>query len=90
MLLTSRDRDKLRDQNALSEEIVNAITGNQLGEPMDEQELEDELEALQQKDLDEAMVNTGNVPIADEVTRMPVPSNKERKRETCTHDRLHS
>lgn len=69
----------MRDQNALSEEIVNAITGNQLGEPMDEAELEEELEALQQKDLDEAMVKTGTVPIADEVNRMPVPSNAERK-----------
>merc|ERR1712000_555411 len=54
--------DKLREQNDLSEEIVQAITGNQLGEPVDDMELEDELEAMQQEHLDEQMLKTGNVP----------------------------
>ena len=72
-------RDVLRDQNALSEEIVNAITGNQLGEPIDDAELEDELEQLQQEQLDEQMLKTGNVPVSDAVHRMPTPANTERE-----------
>lgn len=65
--------DKLRDQNALSEEIVNAITNNQLGEPLDETALEDELEQLQQEQLDEQILKTGNVPVTDAVHRLPTP-----------------
>lgn len=64
--------DKLRDQNALSEEIVNAITGNTI-DVMDDAELEADLEQLQQEALDEQIVKTGNVPIADEVGRTPLP-----------------
>ncbi|KAF4121080.1 charged multivesicular body protein 4 [Geosmithia morbida] len=69
--------DKLRDQNALSEEIVQAITGNQLGEPIDDMELEDELDQLQQEHLDEQMLKTGNVPTADAVNKMPSPAQNE-------------
>ena len=72
-------RDKLRDQNALSEEIVNAITGAQLGDIVDEDELEADLEALQQEQLDEQIVKTGNVPVADEVGRTPLPPVADRK-----------
>lgn len=72
-------RDKLRDQNALSEEIVQAITGNSLGEPVDDVELEDELEQLQQEHLDEQMLKTGNVPVSDAVHKMPSPAQAERK-----------
>jgi hypothetical protein len=64
-------RDKLRDQNALSEEIVNAITGQPLGEPIDEEDLESQLEQLQQEQLDEQMLKNGTVPVADEVNKMP-------------------
>lgn len=71
-------RDKLRDQNALSEEIVNAITGQSLGEPIDEDDLESQLEQLQQEQLDEQMLKTGNVPVADEVNKMPSPVITER------------
>jgi charged multivesicular body protein 4 len=76
--------DKLRDQNALSEEIVNAITGQPLGEPIDEEDLESQLEQLQQEQLDEQMLKTGTVPVADEVNKMPpvpvgVPSVTARK-----------
>lgn len=71
-------RDKLRDQNALSEEIVQAITGNQLGEPIDDMELEDELDQLQQEHLDEQMLKTGNVPTADAVNKLPSPAQNER------------
>jgi charged multivesicular body protein 4A/B len=71
-------RDKLRDQNALSEEIVNAITNNQLGEPLDETALEDELEQLQQEQLDEQILKTGNVPVTDAVHRLPTPATTDR------------
>lgn len=74
------NRDKLREQNDLSEEIVQAITGNQLGEPVDDMELEDELEAMQQEHLDEQMLKTGNVPTTDAVAnKMPSPAQQERK-----------
>jgi len=46
---------------------------------MDEDELEEELEALQQEQLDEQMLNTGTVPVADEVHRMPKVANGERE-----------
>ncbi|CEJ92958.1 Putative ESCRT-III component [[Torrubiella] hemipterigena] len=69
--------DKLRDQNALSEEIVNAITQNPLGNQVDDTELEDELEQMQQEFVDEQMLKTGGVPVADAVHQMPTPSNAE-------------
>lgn len=69
----------MREENALSEEIVNAITGQTVGEPIDDMELEDELDALQQEQLDEQMSKTGNVPVADAVHKMPSPVNTERK-----------
>ncbi|KEZ40666.1 hypothetical protein SAPIO_CDS8596 [Scedosporium apiospermum] len=67
--------EKLRDQNALSEEIVAAITSNALGETVDEDELEKELESLQQEQLDEQMLLTGPVPVADAVHKMPAVAN---------------
>ena len=72
------NRDKLRDQNALSEEIVNAITQNPLGQT-DDAELEDELEELQQEFAEEQMLKTDGVPITDAVHSMPTPSTAERK-----------
>lgn len=67
----SLNRDKLREQNALSEEIVNAITGNTIGESIDEDELDAELEELQQEQLDEQMLKTGTVPVSDQIQRVP-------------------
>ncbi|KAL8301779.1 hypothetical protein RB597_002272 [Gaeumannomyces tritici] len=72
-------RDKLREQNALSEEIVNAITNNSLGDPIDEDELEEELEALEQEKLDEQMLNTGTVRASEPIHRLPQAVNGERK-----------
>lgn len=66
----------MRDQNALSEEIVNAITQNTLGEAVDDAELEDELDQLQQEQLDEQMLNT-NPPVTDSAQKLP--SVRERK-----------
>ncbi|KAM4057596.1 snf7 domain-containing protein [Hirsutella rhossiliensis] len=69
--------EKLRDQNALSEEIVTAITGASITDPIDDGELEDELDQLQQEQLDEAILKTGNVPVSDAVHTMPSPANAE-------------
>lgn len=46
---------------------------------VDDQELEDELDQLQQEQLDEQMLNTGNVPVSDAVHRLPTPAKAERK-----------
>ena len=53
------------------EEIANAITSAPIGEPIDEGELEDELEGLEQEMLDERMVKTGALPIGGELDRVP-------------------
>ncbi|EOO04022.1 putative vacuolar-sorting protein snf7 protein [Phaeoacremonium minimum UCRPA7] len=71
--------DKLREQNALSEEIVNAITSNQIGEAIDDADLEDELEQMQQEQLDEQMLKTGTVPVSDQIQHMPAAANGEIK-----------
>jgi charged multivesicular body protein 4 len=69
--------DKLRDQNELSNEVMNAIVSNPLGPEIDEDELEAELEQLQQEKLDEQILSTGNVPVADAVHRMPTAAGRE-------------
>ncbi|ODA80606.1 hypothetical protein RJ55_03565 [Drechmeria coniospora] len=69
--------EKLRDQNALSQEIVDAITGATIGEQVDDMELEEELDQLQQEQLDEAILKTGHVPLSDAVHKMPTPANAE-------------
>jgi len=67
--------DELREQQQLGEEIANAITSAPIGEPLDEGELEDELEGLEQEMLDERMVKTGALPVGGELERAPaVPS----------------
>jgi charged multivesicular body protein 4 len=38
---------------------------------LDDGELEDELEALQQEVLDDKMLHTGQVPVADQIGRLP-------------------
>lgn len=73
------NRERLREQNALSEEIVSAITTNTIGDTVDEDELDAELEELQQEKLDEQMLDTGNVPVSDEVHKMPAVANGESK-----------
>jgi len=67
--------EELREQHALGEEISNAITSTPIGEPVDEDDLENELEALEQESLDNKMLETGAVPITGDVLRIPaVPS----------------
>jgi charged multivesicular body protein 4A/B len=74
-MLMVLDRAQLQEQNALSEEIVNAITSNQIGEPIDEDELDEELEAMQQEQLDEQMLKSGTVPVSDSIHRLPSVAN---------------
>lgn len=68
----------MNEQNQLSQEIANAISGIQVGEPVDEDELDAELEALQEEndkvieqELTNKMLNTGNVPVSDQIQRVP-------------------
>ncbi|KAF4436880.1 vacuolar-sorting protein SNF7 [Fusarium austroafricanum] len=69
--------EELREHNAMSDEIVNAITSNSLGEPIDDEELENELDELQQEQLDEQMLKTGTVPVSDAVHKLPTPASAE-------------
>lgn len=73
----------------LSQEIANAISGIQVGEPVDEDELEAELEALQEEndkvieqELTNKMLNTGNVPVSDQIQRVPAAPTGARKSRT--------
>lgn len=58
-------REELREQHALGEEIANAISSPPIGEPIDEDDLEAELEGMEQEAIDERMLKTGTVPVAD-------------------------
>ena len=55
-----------------------------VGNQGDEAELEDELEALQQEQLDEQMLGTGSVPVSDAIQRLPAAANGESKRDLDT------
>ncbi len=63
-------------------------------EPIDEDELEADLAALEQENLDEKMLKTGTVPVADSLNRLPSAANGERqspspsKRETPANEAL--
>lgn len=72
-------REKLREQHALGEEIANAITSAPIGEPVDEDELNEELDALEQEQLDNKMLKTGTVPVSDDIQRLPAAANGESK-----------
>jgi len=62
----------------MSDEIVNAITQTPMGEAIDDDELENELDELQQEQLDEQMLKTGTVPVSDAVHKLPTPASAER------------
>lgn len=72
-------REKLREQNALSDEIVEAMNSVAVGNQVDEDELEDELEQMQQEQLDEQMTKTGTVPVSDAIHKLPAAANGPRK-----------
>ncbi|KAF9892766.1 ESCRT-III subunit protein snf7 [Aspergillus nanangensis] len=69
--------DQLREQHQLSEEIATAITTNQVSEQPDEADLEDELQGLEQEALDERMLKTGTVPVADQINLLPSAAKGE-------------
>ncbi|KKY17533.1 putative snf7 family protein [Phaeomoniella chlamydospora] len=71
--------DELREQHALGEEIASAITNAPIGEPIDETELDAELDELEQEAMDERMIKTGSVPVNDELNRLPAAANGELK-----------
>lgn len=67
--------DELREQHALGEEIASAITNAPIGEPLDEADLEEELEGMEQEMMDERMLKTGTVPVQG----LPAVGNQPRK-----------
>ena len=78
-MLVGTHREQLREQHELTQEIGNAITSMPITEPIDEDELEADLAALEQENLDEKMINTGTVPVADSLNRLPKAANGESK-----------
>ncbi|KAI1439173.1 vacuolar-sorting protein SNF7 [Xylaria sp. CBS 124048] len=75
-----RTMDDLRDQNALSEEIVQAITNN-VGDTIDDAELDEEFESLRQEALDQQMLAPGAVPVStpSDIHKLPNVANQDIK-----------
>ncbi|EGS18675.1 uncharacterized protein CTHT_0052810 [Thermochaetoides thermophila DSM 1495] len=67
--------DILQEHNRFNEEISQAMSSIAIGPQVDEGELEEELEALQQQDLEEKMLKTGTVP----AQKLPEVANGELK-----------
>ncbi|KAI9778456.1 MAG: ESCRT-III subunit protein snf7 [Geoglossum umbratile] len=67
--------EELREQHALGEEIGNAITSTPLGEPIDDEELELELDQMEQENLTTKMLETGQIPVTGEIGRIPSVPN---------------
>jgi hypothetical protein len=59
--------------NQMNEEIAETMGSISIGQPVDEDELQEELEALQQQELEGKMLETGAVP----VDRLPAVANGE-------------
>jgi charged multivesicular body protein 4A/B len=78
--------DELREQHALGEEIANAITNAPIGEPIDEMDLEEELEGLEQEAMDERMLKTGPTPVTGEINRLPAVSTGPSKSNSRSPD----
>ena len=53
-------------------------------EPIDEDELEADLAALEQENLDQKMLETGTMPVADSLNRFPKAANGESKSPSLT------
>lgn len=71
--------EDLREQHAIGEEISEAITQSIGTQNVDEDELDEELADLQQEELDNRMLNTGNVPVGDKVHQLPTAAQGEIK-----------
>ncbi|KAL9086601.1 MAG: hypothetical protein Q9165_007044 [Trypethelium subeluteriae] len=69
--------EDLREQHAIGEEISGALTQTPIGQAVDEDDLDEELQELQQEQLDEKMLKTGTVPVGDEVHRLPAAHKGE-------------
>lgn len=73
--------DEVRDQVSLGEEIRDAIS-RPLGQEVDEDELNDELEELEQEQLDNKMLGAGKAPAHNLPTHNePVAANKDKAEE---------
>lgn len=69
-------RADLEDQHAIGDEISQALA-NGPNQAVDDEELDAELSAMQQEELDEKMLKTGSVPVADQVYGLPSPAHGE-------------
>ncbi|CAH0014751.1 unnamed protein product [Clonostachys rhizophaga] len=67
----------LREHNNMSKEIVDIMANSGGQDLIDEGELDEELELLQQEQLDEQILKTGNVPVSDAVHKLPTVANTE-------------
>ena len=63
----------MSDQHAIAQEIADALTQRNAASAVDEDELEDELAMLQQEELDNKMLGTGNVPVHDKIDLPATP-----------------
>jgi len=75
--------EDLREQQDIGNEISTAITQGVHTDMIDEEDLDAELADMQQEQLDEQMLNTGNVPVGDKVAQLPnaaqhAPKGKQR------------
>ncbi|KAL9581697.1 MAG: hypothetical protein Q9212_003736 [Teloschistes hypoglaucus] len=77
--------EQLREQHELTQEIGNAITSMPITEPIDEEELDTELQAMEQEKLDEKMLNTGTLPVNDSLNRMPAAADGPLKGKSKAH-----
>lgn len=76
LIAAIRCREQLREQHELTQEIGNAITSMPITEPIDEDELEADLAAMEQEKLDDQMLSTGTtVPVADRIDRQHAAAN---------------
>ncbi|OCK83201.1 Snf7-domain-containing protein [Lepidopterella palustris CBS 459.81] len=71
--------EDLREQHAIGEEISDAITQSVGTQGIDEDELDEELAELQQEELDNNLLKTGNVPVGDKVHQLPTAARGELK-----------
>lgn len=69
----------LQEQHMIGEEIAEALTSGSLATGVDDEELDEELADLEQEQLDNKMLKTGSVPVADRVGRLPDAAQGERK-----------
>ncbi|KAK4166817.1 putative vacuolar-sorting protein SNF7 [Cladorrhinum sp. PSN259] len=67
--------EQLQEHNQLNDEISQAISSVNIGQQIDDDELNEELDQLMQKDLEDKMLETGAVP----VDRLPTVANGELK-----------